>query len=158
VIKGFLIVAVAAVLGLAGYWTYYRCATMPTQSMLSRSDGQMEWLRNEYHLSDTQFDRVQKLHREYAPTCDLMCAKIAEANAKLDRLIKANRDFTPELEAALNDCVMTQAECRRALLRHVYAVGAEMAPEDGARYVQMMTARFVEPGLPPRTAIFESSK
>jgi Heavy-metal resistance len=158
VIKVLLTAIAAVVFALAGYWTYYRCATMPTQSMLSRSGGEMEWLRHEYHLGDAQFIRIQKLHREYAPACDRMCARIGEANEKLNRLIKANRSFTPEIEAAVDECVEVQAECRRALLRHVYAVGAEMAPEDGTRYVQMMTARIVEPRLTYETVISEPAK
>ena len=157
-IKALLTITAAIAFALAGYWTYYRCATMPTLSMLSRSGGEMEWLRHEYHLSDSQFGHIQKLHHEYAPACDLMCARIAEANEKLNRLIQANRSFTPEIEAAVDKCVDVQAECRRALLRHVYAVGAEMAPEDGARYVQMMTARIVEPRLTYETVISESAK
>ena len=98
------------------------------------------------------------MHREYAPKCDLMCEKIAKTNARLDQLIKTNKTFTPEVDAAMNECVTVQAECRRALLRHVYEVSTEMSPEDGARYLQMMTARLVEPGLSHESVISESSK
>jgi uncharacterized membrane protein len=156
--KALLVITVALVLAFGGYFTYYRCATAPTQAMLSGPDGEMEWLRNEYHLSDAQFWRIREMHREYAPKCDLMCQKIAKANERLEQLIKANKTFTPEVDAAMNDCVTVQAECRRALLAHVYAVSAEMSPEDGARYLQMMTARLVEPGLSHESVISQSAK
>ena len=126
--------------------------------MLTQSGGEMEWLRHEYHMSDAQFLRIRDMHREYAPKCDLMCEKIAKANARLDQLIKTNKTITPEMDAAINECVTVQAECRRALLRHVYEVSAEMAPADGARYLQMMTARIVEPGLSHESVISESAK
>ena len=142
----------------AGYWIYYQCTTAPARSMLTQSGGEMEWLRHEYHLSDAQFSRIRELHREYAPKCDLMCEKIARANDRLDQLIKANKTFTAEVDAAMNECVTVQAECRRALLRHIYEGGAEMSPKDGARYLQMMTARIVEPGLSHESVISESSK
>jgi 3-methyladenine DNA glycosylase Tag len=58
----------------------------------------------------------------------------------------------------MDDCVAVQAECRRALLAHVYAVSAEMPPDDGARYLKMMTARIVEPGLSHQVVISQSSK
>lgn len=156
--KGLLIVALAIAVAVGGYSLYYRCATASTHAMLARPDGEMEWLRHEYHLGDTQFSRIQQLHREYAPKCDLMCEKIAKANARLDQLIKANKTFTPEVDAAMKECVTVQAECRRALLEHVYVVSAEMSPEDGARYVQMMTARIVEPGLSHQAVISQSAK
>lgn len=142
----------------AGYWIYYQCATAPARSMLTQSGGEMEWLRHEYHLSDAQFSRIRELHREYAPMCDLMCEKIARANDRLDQLIKASKTFTPEVDTAINECVTVQAECRRALLRHIYEVSAEMSAEDGARYLKMMTARIVEPGLSHESVISESSK
>ena len=138
--KGLLILVLAATTALAGYWTYYRCATAPARKMFTQSGGEMEWLRREYHLGDAQFSRIQQLHREYAPKCDLMCEKIANANARLDQLIKASKTFSPEVDSAMKECVAVQAECRRALLEHVYVVSAEMSPEDGARYLQMMTA------------------
>ena len=87
-----------------------------------------------------------------------MCEKIAKANARLDQFIKASRTFTPEVDAAMNECVTVQAECRRALLRHIYEVSAEMPAGDGARYLQMMTARIVEPGLSHESVISQSPK
>jgi hypothetical protein len=156
--NGLLVIALAMAVAVGGYCTYYRCAIAPTHAMLARPGGEMEWLRHEYHLGDAQFAHIQELHREYAPRCDVMCEKIAKANARLDQLIKANKTFTPEVDAAMKECVAVQAECRRALLEHVYVVSAEMSPEDGARYLQMMTARIVEPGLSHQTVISESAK
>jgi hypothetical protein len=118
----------------------------------------MQWLRDEYHLSDAQFSRIQDLHRDYAPKCDVMCQKIAEANDRLAQLIKTNQIFSPEVEAAMNDCVRVQGECRRALLAHVYSVSAQMSPADGARYLEMMAARIVEPGLSHEAVISKSTK
>ena len=85
-----------------------------------------------------------------------MCEKIAKANDRLDQLVSTNRTVTPEIAAAMKECLGAQAECREALLGHVYAVSAEMSPQDGARYVKMMKARIVEPGLPHTVVISES--
>lgn len=142
----------------AGYWIYYRCATAPVRCMLAEQGGEMQWLRREYHLSDAQFTRVEELHREYSPKCDLMCAKIMQANARLGQLISANKSVTADVSAAMKECLAVQNECREAMLGHVYAVSAEMAPADGARYVEMMKARIVEPALGHGAVISESSK
>ena len=156
--KALIVIFVAAVVAFAGYWISYRCATAPAASMLTKPGGEMEWLKCEYHLSDAQFARIQQLHRVYAPTCDLMCGKIAKANGRLDQVISTNRTVTPEVAAAMKECLAAQAECREAMLGHVYAVSAEMSPEDGARYLQMMKTRIVEPALPHSAVISESSK
>ena len=156
--KGLLVLLLAVGIALGGYFTYYRCATAETQAMLSQPNGEMEWLRDEFHLNDTQFARIVELHRQYAPKCDVMCQKIAAANEHLHQVIETNKNFDPAVSAAMDDCVAVQAECRKALLAHVYAVSAEMSPEDGARYLKMMTARIAEPGLSHETVISRSSK
>ena len=156
--KAFIIIFMAGAVALAGYRISYRCATASSESMLTKPGGEMEWLKCEYHLSDAQFARIQQLHRDYAPTCDLMCEKIAKANGKLDQLVNTNRTVTPEVTAAMKECLAAQAECREAMLGHVYAVSAEMSRQDGARYLQMMKARIVEPAMPHSAVISESSK
>ena len=39
------------------------------------------------------------------------------------------------------------------MLQHVYAVSAEMNPEDGRRYLKMATARIVTPGMEHRSLL-----
>lgn len=156
--KAFIVLFVAASAAFAGYSISYHCATAPAAAMLTKPGGEMEWLKCEYHLTDAQFARIQQLHQDYAPTCDLMCEKITKANNRLDELVSTNRTVTPEVAAAMKECLAAQADCRQAMLGHVYAVSAEMAPQDGARYLQMMKARIVEPALPHSAVISESSK
>jgi hypothetical protein len=156
--KALIVIFMAALVAFTGYAVSYRCATASTKSMLTKPGGEMEWLKCEYHLSDAQFARIQQLHQQYAPTCDLMCEKITKANDRLDELVGTHRQVTPEVSAALKECLAAQAECREAMLGHVYAVSAEMSAEDGARYLQMMKARIVEPPLPHSTVISGSAK
>lgn len=145
-------------LALAGYATYYHCATAAARTMSAQADGGMEWLRREYHLSDAQFARVQQVHRDYAPKCDRMCEQIGKANARLDELILTNKTYTPEVAAAMKECLAVQGECRQALLAHIYAVSAEMSPADGSRYLEMMKSRIVEPAVGHAAVISQSAK
>ena len=156
--KSLLILLLAVASAFGGYWTYFRCATAPARAMLTEQGGEMQWLRREYHLSDAQFSHIEQMHREYAPKCDLMCAKIAQANARLDQLISASHSVTPDVEAALKEAAAVQENCHQAMLGHIYAVSAAMSPEDGARYLQMMKGRIIQPGLSHETAISESAK
>ena len=62
------------------------------------------------------------------------------------------------MEAALKECAALQGECRQAMLKHVYAVSAEMSPEDGEHYLKMMTARIIEPALPHESVVTQEPK
>lgn len=144
--RGVRILLAGAVLAVAAYWVSYELTTRPTKAMLACHDSGMEWLRGEYHLTDAQFSRIQKLHEEYRPGCDARCRGIAEANTKLRALIDSNHSVTPEMAATLNEWTSLEGECRKALLGHVYAVSAEMNPEDGRRYLKMAVASILGAG------------
>jgi hypothetical protein len=135
-----------------GSTLYYRAAVAPAERMLQESGGELEWLRREFALTDAQFAAVSKAHHEYAPVCEQMCARIAEANARAERLIRANRTVTPEVSAALEEIATVREECRAAMLGHIYAVAAHMTPEQGGRYVEMMKGRVLESDSPVRIA------
>lgn len=156
--KGLLIVAIAVAVSVAGSVTYFRTATAPTSAMLDQPAGELEWLRREYRLGDEQFARVRAKHVEYAPKCERMCATIADVNRQLATLIQNNKAVTPEVEAALHRSAQVQEECRRAMLGHVYAVSAEMSPEQGARYLSMMKSRLVHPGHTHRELFSEHGR
>lgn len=150
---------ILAVLGSAlAYCIYFYCATQPVQAMLTQPDGQLEWLRREFKLNDAQFTKVKQLHEAYRPGCDQMCLRIAEANGEANALIASSKTMTPEIEAALKKCTALQNDCRQALLTHVYAVGAEMSPAEARRYIDMMTARIVQPGLPPGSVVSQDAR
>lgn len=144
--KGLVVLLVAVVVAIAGYVIYFGSATRPAKAMLREPAGELEWLRQEFRLNDAQFERILKLHHDYSPVCAAMCAKIARSNERLDALISASSTATPEMRAALHECAVVQEECRQAMLGHVYAVCAEMPPEQGARYLKMMKARLIQPG------------
>lgn len=155
--RGLWILLLAVVVAVAVPTLYYRTARAPTRTMLEEGGGELEWLRKEFHLTDAQFTVIRKLHQAYAPKCEVMCARIADANAKASRLISEQRGMTPAVEAALRECVGVQADCRRAMLEHIYAVAAEMPREQGARYLEMMKGRILEPGLTQAAIISQSS-
>lgn len=113
------------------------------RAMSERADGEMEWLRREFDLSDDQFARVAALHEAYRPKCDELCAAVVAANSKLDAAIDESRDVTPAVAAALKDVATVEEDCHRAMLAHIYAVSAEMSPPSAQRYLAMMKPRII---------------
>src|ERR1700693_1694496 len=103
-----------------GYWLFFAivgaCAaaaitfwginffdTRDLRQMAAAPNGELEWLRQEFHLSDAQFKKIADLQSAYAPACNEMCQRIMEANSKLDRLLSENREITPEVEASIKE-------------------------------------------------------
>jgi hypothetical protein len=128
-------------------------ATRDLGQMAKAPNGELEWLRREFHLSDAQFAKIAALHSAYTPVCDEMCRRIMEANSKLDRLVSEKREVTPELEAAIREAGSVQEDCHKQMLAHIYQVSTQMNPADGQRYLRMMKSRVIQPALSSDTAV-----
>lgn len=140
--RPFLILLALAVVATAAYVACYRFATRDTRRMLGSTDG-MEWLRTEFQLADTQARAVEKLQAEYEPRCKEMCDRIVKSGECLNTLLEKSTAMTPELEAAVRDVAQTQADCHAATLRQAFAIGAQMAPEQAARYRKIVAGRIL---------------
>jgi hypothetical protein len=150
-----LVVILIAALAV-GVIAFYACnffATQELRKMAQAPNGELEWLRREFHLTSAQFKKIEELQTAYTPICNEMCRRIMEANSKVDRLISENREVTPELEAAIREAGTVQQDCRTQTLAHIYRVSAQMNPTEGQRYLRMMTSRVMQPGLSSDTAI-----
>jgi hypothetical protein len=148
-----LILVGALAVGLLAFYACNFLATREIRDMTQAPNGELQWLRREFHLSDAQFKRIANLQSDYAPVCNEMCRRIMKANSKVDRLVSENRDVTPELEAAIREAGIVQQDCRKQTLAHIYRVSGQMDPAEGQRYLRMMKSRVIEPGLPSDTAV-----
>jgi hypothetical protein len=143
----------ALAVGLVAFYACNFLATRELRDMAQAPNGELQWLRREFHLSDAQFKNIEGLQTAYAPVCNQMCTKIMEANSKVDRLVSENREVTPELEAAIREAGIVQQDCRTQMLGHIYRVSAQMDPAEGQRYLRMMKSRVVQPALSSDTAV-----
>ena len=99
----------------------------------------LQWLKQEFHLSDGQFKKIQGLHEAYAPECCAHCCELKAAERQLGTVLNVNTSITPEVDAAMERVDKAAGESRRAVLQHIYSVSREMPPEEGRRYVEMMS-------------------
>jgi hypothetical protein len=147
------IVIGALAAGVIGFYGSNFFATRELREMAAAPNGEMEWLRLKFHLSDSQFKKIETLHSAYVPVCDEMCRRIVEANSKLDRLVSENKEVTPELQDAIREAGAVQQECRKQMLAHFYRVSAQMDLAEGQRYLGLMKSRVIQPGLSSDTAV-----
>src|SRR5688572_32844768 len=81
-------------------WQFRRAhpPALPSHEMVMRAtpEGGLVWLKTEYRLSDSDYERIRTLHEAYLPGCQERCAEIARVRKDLFTLIQQNNAITPE--------------------------------------------------------------
>lgn len=98
----------------------------------------LDWLRQEFRLSEAEMARVRELHDGYMPTCLEMCRQIAAKKSELETALVGATNFTTAAEKKLAELGALRAQCQTQMLRHFVAVSQAMPPEQGRRYLAEM--------------------
>jgi len=122
-----------AALGYAG--AYLMCAPGPAASQ-SGPTPELAWLKNEFHIPDAEFERIEKLHSSYTAGCAERCRLIDAKNAELQHLLGQSKDVTPEIEQAIRDAAKLRADCQAEMLHHFFEIRESMPAEQGKRYFE----------------------
>jgi len=130
-----VILAAGAVLAIVAFAGLYFVRTAPDRALLERDAPELAWLKKEFHLNDTEFERVSKLHEEYVPECMERCLRIAAKNAELEALLASTNEMSSEIEKKLEESGQIRVECQKAMLEHFLQVSRMMPPEQGKRYM-----------------------
>ncbi len=130
------LVLLVALAGGAGAFTW---RALRTEGESAVHEPELRWLQREFALSDDSVLRIAELHRRYTAECEPMCVTLQTSDAELTRLIAAQKNVTPELEAAMKRSNKIIAECQHRMVDHFYAVAKEMPPAAGERYLSLMT-------------------
>jgi len=147
-----LTVLLALLAGALAFTCCYQMSLGPAGCHAPSTANELEWLRNQYHLSDAQYERIRQLHAAFTSRCARMCSRVAVERGRLSALIQAGGGPSPEIEQALQSTASLELECRRSTLAHIYEVAAVMPPEEGRRYLATMTAAIIAPGMPGKAA------
>jgi hypothetical protein len=123
--KGLLILLGILLVSIAAQQISIRCfRSTPTQ-----------WLCHEYGLSAQQAERMKVLQSEYGARCGPFCDQMCEANANLETVALGSGSITPEVRAAVVETDRIRTETRIAMLKHFYAVAAELPAEKRRAYL-----------------------
>ena len=131
-----LLAAVALAYGGSHWWLMRRGVEKPAPAA-----DPLAWIQQEFQLDDAVFARVKALHQAYEPKCAEMCLRIARSNGRARTFTEQSRSMTPELAAAISEAELSHAECRTALLTHIYETAVLMPPAAAQRYLEVVTAR-----------------
>lgn len=152
--RGTWILAAAVLAGLLGFTiTRNPCHCMRGEQVTPH-DGhsrlpELEWLHREFKLSDEQFAKVSALHLAYRPTCEELCQKIMASRKKVEALVDAGTQVSPELKAALQEHAALHVDCQTAMLAHLYQTAACMSPDQGRHYLEAMLPQVIEMAMEP---------
>lgn len=136
------ILAVGLLLGVAGYACFYFAGTSSGRELLQSPAPGLLWLKKEFGLSASEFERITRLHEGYLPHCAEMCRRIDAKNAEIKELLAKTNALTAEIEGKLNEAAQLRLECQKMMLKHFFEVSQTMQPDQGKRYlawVQAMT-------------------
>ncbi len=141
--RGLLILAGSILLAVAGFVISRSLPMSQTGAEHGMHESgtqlpELAWLRHEFQLSASDFEKVSALHLDYLPTCESFCRKIAAARARVRQLVLDGRSVSPELEAALREEAALRAECQIAMLRHIYVTAGALPPEKADAYLEAM--------------------
>lgn len=127
--------------GCAGVVAIFASAFLVTRQVcchqLAAADD-LEWLRQEFHLSAAELARVRGLHEGYMPQCAEMCRRIAAKKAELEQALGGRTNVPPEARHLLEELGALRAQCQGAMLQHFVTVSQAMPPEQGRRYLAEM--------------------
>jgi hypothetical protein len=139
--KGFFILVLGLALAAAAYVCVYFLCTSSARNLEQSSQPELAWLKEEFHLSDSEFTRISELHAAYLPRCAETCRQVEVQNERLRALLAATNQMTPEIESAVAESARLRGECQRNMLRHFYEVSRTMPPEQGRRYLAWVQER-----------------
>ena len=114
---------------LAERWCAHRVAN---------SADNLDWLKQEFGLSDTELERVRALHDGYLPKCEEMCQQIAVKKSELENALASATNVTTTVETKLAELGALRARCQARMLQHFMEVSQVMPPGQGRRYLKEM--------------------
>ena len=125
--KNWLItLGLAVVVGVAAYGVFFVGNDEPELRRAARAGDAMAWLRVEFRLSDAQAAAVKKMHDDFSVECGEHCGAIVDARTR---------------KAPAAEIARLEQVCVDAMTAHFERVAALMAPEQGARYLEIVRPR-----------------
>lgn len=141
--KLLVLLVLTVAVGLASYFFYYRHVMASVASVPEGTDAELVWLKREFALTPPQYAKILALHRAYQPECAGHCARYLAARQHLASLLKQQTAWSSEEGAALDQIARVRSDCHQSMLRYAYSVAACMSPDEGRRYLNMISGQML---------------
>ena len=109
------------------------------RAQLANPADDLDWLRQEFHLSDADMARIRQLHERLpAEMRRDVRADRRQETANWTRRWRAPPMSPPPSQQKLNELGELRAQCQAQMLQHFVDVSQAMPPEQGRRYLAEM--------------------
>lgn len=132
ILLGMLAVAAAVFVG-----SFYLTRRICVKQMANPADD-LNWLRQEFRLTEAELARVRELHEGYLPKCGEMCARIAAKKREIETVLTGTTNVSAAAADKLAELAELRARCQTQMLQHFAEVSRAMPPEQGRRYLAEM--------------------
>lgn len=132
-----------AVATLVAWATYRLGGDTEVNEALAKRDA-LAWLRTDFRLDEVQFEAIRKLHLSYSVVCERHCQAIQEAAMQRNALKAASTTEAAALAAAELRLEELRRVCESAIAAHVREVAAQMAPDQGRRYLALVLPKIAD--------------
>jgi hypothetical protein len=136
--KPVLIVLIALAVGAGLFGGAFYCARYFCVQHVATSTDDLDWLRMEFNLSETDMAKVRTLHEGYLPLCEANCRDIALKKRELKQAEAAGTNTTATLDQLRTEVASLRTKCQTEMLAHFEEVSLAMPPEQGQRYLAEM--------------------
>lgn len=96
------------------------------------------WLKKEFSLTDSQVAAIEKIRAEYKPLCARHCGELSAARKRIDDAEKTYGPTSPAYLQAQAEFEAINLECGQATRKHLEAIAAQMSPDEGRRYLELV--------------------
>lgn len=148
-VKNIVIVILSLALLACLYCGVYRWITKDTARAIRSDNPELEWLRREYSLTDTQFSKIRAKHEAHDIVCRELCRDRIRGQKRLEAIISTQPEASEEVLEALAAWTVERDRCRKATLLHMYDVSSLMDEDSASRYRERISRYLIIPGKMP---------
>lgn len=148
-VKNLIIISLSLALLACLYGGIYSWITKDTAKAMQSDHPELEWLRREYTLSDTQFAEIRTKHNAHDIVCRELCRDLVQIQQKLDTVISTHSEVSKEVQNTLAAWTEQRQRCRQAMLLHMYDVSSAMDEDSASRYRERIFRNLIIPGRMP---------
>jgi hypothetical protein len=148
-VKNVVIVILSLAVLACLYGGIYSWITEDTAQAIRSDNPELEWLRREYSLTDTQFSEIRAKHEAHDIVCRELCRDRIRAQKRLETIISTRPEADEEVQEALAAWTVERERCRKATLLHMYDVSSLMDEDSASRYRERISRYLIIPGMMP---------
>jgi head-tail adaptor len=118
-------------------------AALFSRTLLHKSPS--NFLRDHYGANTQQAERIATLENDYQAGCKSLCDAMCMENSELENQISSSESVTPAIIETIEKSDRIRSQARISMLKHCFAVAAELPPERRKEYLKKMTPLAVDP-------------